>query len=166
MDRTGNDEQSKGVDLYAAALEQTRYEGQLMWQIFGAFLLPHTVFLAFLLQTAFGSGQINSYRPGVFFASIVGGLLCIPWAASYSRNSDYYTFRMAQAREAEPMNWNLLKGQGEQFSAGEKVRIADKTYRVNWLSRVLRTKRSVPLLISFFVIVYLGILVLNGPWWK
>jgi len=160
-----NDE-SKSMDSYTNALEQVRYEGQLLWQIFSAFLLAHTVFLAFLLQTAFGSGRMNSYHPGVFLASVVGGLLCIPWAASYSRSSDYYTFRMAQAREAEPTGWNLLKGEGEQFSAGRSVKIGTQTHRVSWLGRVLRTKRSVPLLIAFFALVYLGIFALSGPWWR
>ena len=34
---------------YEIAILQMRYEGQLLWQRFGAFFLLHGVFLAFLL---------------------------------------------------------------------------------------------------------------------
>jgi len=157
---------NKSEDKYQSALEHVRYEGQLLWQIFGAFLLAHTVFLAFLLQSALGREQIVGYSSGSFFASLVGFLLCIPWIASYLRSSAYYEFRMAQAKEAEPDSWNLLKRNGEKFAEGEEVTIGEKKYRVRWFSRVLRTKRSVPLLIAFFIIIYLIILILNGPWWS
>ena len=158
-------EENKSEDRYQSALEQVRYEGQLLWQIFGSFLLAHTVFLAFLLQSALGREQIVGYHLGAFFAALVGLLLCIPWAASYFRSSAYYIFRMAQAKEAEPSDWNLIKGDGEKFAAGYKVTIGKESYRVGWLARVLRTQRSVPLLIVFFVMVYLSTFVLNGPWW-
>ena len=74
-------------------------------------------------------------------------------------------FRMAQAREAEPTDWNLLKGSGEVFAAGKKVKIGQHSYRVSWPGRILRTKRSVPLLIGFFALAYAGALLLSGPWW-
>lgn len=158
-------EENKSEDRYQSALEQVRYEGQLLWQIFGSFLLAHTVFLAFLLQSTLGREPIVGYHPGGFLAAVVGLLLCIPWAASYLRSSAYYIFRMAQAKEAEPCGWNLIKGDGEKFAAGEKVTIGGEPYQIGWLPRVLRTKRSVPLLIVFFGMIYLSILILNGPWW-
>jgi hypothetical protein len=152
---------------YTAALEQVRYEGQLLWQIFNAFLLAHTVFLAFLLQAGFGSGKaMVSCRPGVFVAGIVGVILCVPWMATYLRSSAYYIFRMAQAREAEPVAWNIIKGQGEAFSAGRSpVIVGEEAYGLPWLGRALRTKRSVPLLIVVFFLSYLSVIVVSGPWW-
>jgi len=158
-------EENKPEDRYQSALEQVRYEGELLWQIFGSFLLAHTVFLAFLLQSTLGRKPIVGYHPGGFFATIVGLLLCIPWTASYLRSSAYYIFRMAQAKEAEPSGWNLIKGNGEKFAAGCKVTIGKESYRIGWFARVLRTQRSVPLLIVFFGIIYLSIFILNGPWW-
>lgn len=158
-------DESKPNDKYQSALEHVRYEGQLLWQIFGSFLLAHTVFLAFLLHSALGSEQIVGYRPGPFFAALAGLLLCIPWAASYLRSSAYYLFRMAQAKEAEPPNWDIIKGTGEKFASGEEVKVGGRTYRIGWLARILRTKISVPLLIFFFVIIYLTLFILNGPWW-
>lgn len=157
--------ESKSIDKYQSAIEQVRYEGQLLWQIFGTFLLAQTVFLAFLLQSALGREPIVGYHLGNFFAALVGLLLCVPWAASYLRSSYYYIFRMAQARESEPSTWNLIKGDGEKFAAGCEVTIGEKSYRVGWFARVFRTQYSVPLLIVFFVMIYLGIFILNGPWW-
>lgn len=152
-------------DKYQSALEHLRYEGQLLWQIFAPFLLAHTVFLAFLLPSALGSEPVVGFRPGAFFAAVAGLLLWLPWMASYLRSSRYYDFRMAQAKEAEPCDWNLLGGRGERFAAGEPVRVEGKLYQIGWLARVLRTRRSTPLLIGFFAALYLVILILSGPWW-
>jgi len=157
--------ENKETELFTKALEQVRYEGQLLWQIFGAFLLPHSVFLAFILQNAFNGDALTLSRPGVFIASVVGFLLCIPWVASYSRSSDYYIFRMAQARAAEPPGWDLLHGAGEKFSAGNSVVIGGTHYRVKWLGRALRTKYSAPMLILIFALAYVAVAVISGPWW-
>ncbi len=153
------------IELYKTALEQVRYEGQLLWQIFNAFLLAHTVFVAFLLQATFGQQPIANSRPTVLVAGVIGLALCILWAATYLRSSAYYIFRMAQAREAEPPGWKLLKEAGEEFSSGRQVRIGANTYQATWLGRNLRTKRSVPLLIAVFAIIYLGIICISVPWW-
>lgn len=149
-------------ERYRTALEQVRYEGQLLWQIFGAFLLAQTVFLAFLLQTAFSK---HGYQPAVFFPGLLGLFLCLPWLASYLRSSDYYVFRMAQAKEVEPEGWNIIRGAGERFSGGNPVEVGGKSYRVNWLGRALRTKRSVPALVLAFALAYAGLIVKCGPWW-
>ena len=149
-------------DHYSHALEQVRYEGQLLWQIFGAFLLAHTVFLAFLFQSAFTAP--SGFQPSVFFPGLLGAVLCFPWFATYTRSSDYYIFRMAQARALEPDGWNIIRGQGENFSAGQSVVVAEKCYRVSWVGRVLRTKRSVPMLVLSFLGAYVVLVVWRGPW--
>jgi hypothetical protein len=119
-------------DRYSVAVEQVRFEGHLLWQIFGAFLLAQTVFLAFLLP-AFSQEVLHS-RPSVFISAFVGLLLCVPWFATYRRSSDYYCFRMAQARELEPEGWNILRGDGVAFSDGKLVLVGDKPYRVHWVA--------------------------------
>ena len=134
-------DEDKILQKYQIAIETMRYEGQLLWQIFNAFLLAHTVFMAFLLQAAFNL-QAGSHNIGSFIAGVIGILLCIPWMATYQRSSEYYIFRMIQAREAEPDGWGFLKDKSEDFSAGKAVQIGNSTYRVNWLARVLRTKRK------------------------
>jgi len=151
-------------DRYRAALEHVRYEGQLLWQIFHAFLLAHTVFLSFLLNSAFRS-ESSGYQPAVFFPGLLGLFLCLPWFASYLRSSAYYKFRMAQAKETEPEDWNIIGGKGERFSRGLPVTIGDECYRIHWLGRILRTKRSVPALILAFALAYAGLVIWCGPWW-
>jgi len=156
---------SDSIREYLTALEHVRYEGQLLWQIFGAFLVAHTVFLAFLLQATFGGEQVVQYRLGTFIGGFIGFLLCIPWMASYFRSSAYYIFRMLQAREKEPSEWNLIKGKGEDFSAGKCVTVSDETCQVPWIARLLPTKRSVPLLIIVFAVVYATVVIVSGPCW-
>jgi len=162
--RNAMNDDNPNIQSYLVAIEHARYEGQMLWQIFTAFLLAHTVFLAFLLQTAFVQ-QVGMFRPGVFIAGIVGLLLCIPWIATYQRSTAYYRFRMAQAREAEPTNYRLLKGVGEEFSTGKKVKVDQALHQLGWLARKLNTSRSIPALIVVFALVYLSVLFTSGPWW-
>ena len=150
------------IQRYQIAVENMRYEGQLLWQISNAFLIVHTVFMAFLLQTTFSqNAKCQSY--GLFLAGLIGVLLCIPWMASYQRSSHYYIFRLFQAREVEPEGWDILKNKGEEFSSGQKIRIGKSTCQINWLARVLRTKRSVPLLILTFASTYILIAIISWP---
>src|SRR5690349_3000755 len=121
---------------YQAALEHLKFEGELLWQIFGAFLLAHTVFMAFLLQVL--NKPLPANHPGGFWGSLVGLLLCLPWYSSFLRNSAYYDFRMAQARAAEPPTWHLLREAGQQFAEGECVTVDGKHHRQPWLARKLR----------------------------
>jgi len=156
-------EQNQSQDKYQFALEYARHEGELFWQIFGAFLLIHTVFLAFLLRSVLGSSQI-AYHPGAFLTALIGILLCIPWGGLCLRRGKYYFFYMAKAKEAEPSGWNLLNGDRDKFDAGCKVIIQNKPYQLGQLARMLRAKRSMPTIIAFFFGVYLFILIANNPW--
>ena len=153
------------VVFYQTALEHVRYEGELLWLTFEAFLLPQTIFLAFLVQSAFGGEEIVGWRPAVFVAGAVGLLLCFPWAGAYKRRASYCVLRMAQAREAEPLQWRLLKT-GERFAQGRTVEVGGKPYRIGLIGRALRTARSAPILILVFGMVYLAAVALSGPWWQ
>lgn len=156
---------SEKIQEYLSALEHVRYEGQLLWQIFGAYLLAHTVFLAFLLHAIFAAGSVVQWRIATFIAGVIGLLLCVPWMASYLRSSAYYVFRMAQARAKEPSGWNLIGGDGKDFAAGKRVTVDGESYQIPGIAQVLRTKRSVPLLVAVFAVVYLGVAVASAPWW-
>lgn len=148
---------------YTVALQILIQEGQLYWQTFGAFLLAHTVFLAFLLQSL-STTPATAWRPGAFVAAILGSLLCVPWLAALLRSSANHKFRMAQAKSTEPRGWNLLAKDGESFAEGNSVIISGKTYRIPWLSRLLRTTLSAKILIAFFAVAYLIAVYLSGPW--
>lgn len=156
-------ERSSNLELYQVAILQVRYEGQLLWQRFAAFLTPHTIFLAFVLH-AFSNRQFPAFNLWIFLAGILGFVLCIPWLAVYVRSSAYYTFRIAQAREVEPSEWQLLAGIAEKFSAGEPVKVRDN-HRMPWLARKLRTERAGLVMIGIFLLVYFALVVVAGPWW-
>ena len=152
-------------ERYEAALQHLHFEGQLYWQIFGAFLLSNSVFMAFLLQAVLSADLIVAWRPGSFAAGIVGLLICVPWTASQRRSSAYYHLRMVQARAAEPPEYVLLRDVGQRFSRGEEVEVDGTKVKVPWLGQVLRTRRAVPCLTYAFFVVYLIVVVVSGPWW-
>ena len=153
------------VNRYRCALEHARAENRTMWQVFSIFLLIHTVFVSFLFR-AFANKSIKLYHPIVFVAAIAGLLVCILWWATHSRNRAYFLFRMAQARRAEPPGWNLLARDGENFAKGESIKIGEESYRVPCLGRKLKPYRAIPILICIFIVLYLLVLVLSGPWWN
>jgi hypothetical protein len=163
--QTGIGDQGNALRAYLTTLDHLRYEGQLLWHKLETFLLAHTVLLAFLLPEAFAGPQVADYRLGVFLAGLAGLLLCIPWAAAHSRSSAYYALRMAQAKEKEPPGWELLKGPAETFSAGAEVKLGPTYCRIGHPGRTLRTRRSVPLMITVFALLYFFIVVTSGPWW-
>jgi hypothetical protein len=150
---------------YTAALGLLNQERQLFWQTFGAFLLAHTVFMAFLLQTASRQGILWSWSPGVFVTSIIGLMLCGPWYMAHLRTWAYNDFRMAQAREVEPLSWKLLRDKGESFANGDPVNIGTPRYQMPWLVRGVRTMYAVTALIALFALFYTAIAFLTAPWW-
>jgi hypothetical protein len=154
-------EEGSDPKRYEIAILQVRYEGQLLWQRFGAFFIPHGIFLGFLLGEAFDP---TLPRSGVFLTSLIGIILCVPWLAVLKRSSAYYTFRIAQAREIEPPGWDLLAGKGERFSAGECVVVRDH-HKMPRLARILRTERAGVLLVYMFGFIYLRIAAFTNPWY-
>src|SRR5438876_555055 len=102
---------------YIAALGLLNQERQLFWQTFTAFLVAHTVFMAFLLQMVSRPGILWSWAPGAFWASILGCVLSILWLTAHRRTAAYNRLRMAQAREAEPRSWKFLRD-GQSFAHG------------------------------------------------
>lgn len=158
------EEKKSELDRYRAAIEILGNAAQDFWRITASFLLPHTVLLGFLLNATLTEQQHGLYKPGCFLTALVGILLCILWMATYQRSSAYYIFRTHQAKDAEPEGWDLLHGIGEKFAEGKRVSL--KPYRIPWFGRMLSTRYSVPSLIFIFGIMYLRVVILNGPWWS
>jgi hypothetical protein len=155
----------KDQQRYSAALDLLGQERQLFWQTFSAFLLAHTVFMAFLLQ-AVSHSDIPSWSPVLWLASWLGFILCVPWLAAQWRTSAYNDLRMAQAREAEPAPWRLLKDISQAFAEGNRVIIEERPFQLPRLIRRLRlrTTYSVMALIGLFAVMYVVIAILTGPW--
>jgi len=151
---------------YREALDLVKHEASLLWRIFGAFLLTHTVFLAISLGMALDGATLLEWRLGTFSTGCIGLVLCLPWWASYRRSSAYYIFRMAQAREKEPIGWDLLDGIGKRFSEGEPVMVAGECHQIKGTANWLRTKRGGPSLVIAFALAYVFVIVVSGPWWS
>ena len=151
---------------YQQALAQMRYEGNLLWTIFRNFLWPHTIFLS-VLTSLLPDAKLPGFDLRTWVLAGLGMFWCILWGAIFARNSAYYHFRMAQARRTEPDDWNLVKGEGERFSEGEKICMPDrvKPYQMPLLATVLTTGKAVPLFILSFALVYFVLSLLSGPSW-
>jgi len=153
------DEDEKQIALYQAAAECEKYEGEMVWQTFNAFLLAQTIFLAFLLQSSFGKDYVVKFELGTNLAAIFGLLICIPWMISFYRSMAFLNLRHKQAKSVEPTGWDLLTKEPvgmKHFiilpAVSEKI--------VKWFT----TRCSVLLLIWFFIGMYITIIILSGPW--
>lgn len=164
VNMTEETSEKPNTEAYLAALQHLSRAGQWQWQVFAMFLLAHTAFLSFVVKDAFDSCYFFTSRWDFFISGIVGLLICVPWASAHFRTAGYYRLRMAQAKELEPDKWKLLNGEAESFSNGKTAKIGDKTYKLNLLGR-MRTKWSIPYLITIISLVYLFVIVINGPWW-
>ncbi len=140
-----------------------RYEGTLLWQIFVAFLIIHTVFISFLFQSLLELHVSGVYR-GRLLASIGGLALCIPWCASYSRNAAHYRYHLARVRALEHDGWDLYGGRGRAFSAGERVSVGANHHQLSWLAKRVKSGRMIPPVIGTFVIFYLSVIFYTGVW--
>ena len=160
------EEENNETEKYQASIELLFYEGQMLWQIMSTFMVINTIFLGFVSsQLDFKTNSGFEYNLACFLAGIFGLLLLIPWWGTFLRNSDYYHFRMSQAKIAEPANWKLLKDNGESFAEGHKVKIGTKTHRISWFGRNMKNKRAIYWLISIFMVIYLSLIFSYGPWW-
>jgi len=153
------DEDEKKIARYQAAAENEKYEADMVWQTFSAFLLAQTIFLAFLLQYSFGQNYVVHYALGINIAAIFGLLICVPWMISFYRSMAFFNLRATQAKFAEPEGWNLLNGESveeKQFTVSKKI--------PKRISKYFTTRCSVALLIWFFIGIYILIILLSGPW--
>ncbi len=153
---------SRSVELYHEALEQMRYHGNTLWQMFTAFLLAHTLLLGFILQLT-NSIQVARYHAPTFIASGAGVVLSAIWLIASLRFWDYYDFYLVLARAAEPSDRRLL-ADTRDFQEGRTVVVRGKGHRLGLLARVFRVRRATDWLIAMFVVVYLSLFSLTGPW--
>lgn len=151
------------LEKYKCSLEQMRYDGGLLWRIFGVFLLPQTIFLAFLLRS-FEAEPFIGWNPGIFAAAIAGSLLCLVWMAVCLRCVAYYHFSVALAREIEPKNWGLMKGRRQDFRNGRSVKIEGRCHPIKWYEKIIKVRHGLYMVIWIFFVIYIIIIFLRGPW--
>jgi len=96
-----NDQHGNEIEYYKIAVDLIIYEGQRLWQVFHLYLIAQVILLGSLIGTERLDLDIS------IVIGIAGLLLCIPWAGAYFRHSQWYIYRIEDAKEIE--NENNLK---------------------------------------------------------
>lgn len=149
---------------YDQALEHSRYENQITWQVFSAFVLAESVFSAAILNTlcAREANFLPTWHIGYFLAGALGLFSCFSWYSSHARNSRYRDLRVAQARARDQSNSGILI-EGEAFANNQSITVGKDTFQHEGLGRT-RAVLSGDRLIQAFIVFYSFIIVLSGPW--
>jgi hypothetical protein len=161
------DNDEKRIRRYENTLSLLFYEGEIAWQLNIVFIALN-VGLGTLIGTQLKDG---TFRFNILFAiySLLGLVICILWLGTFKRNNKYYNFRMAQAREAEPQEWKLVRDRGYKFSHGQKIIIKcqdvdpkDQTHVLSkfekWASNKFALKMVIYLLIGTYLLLLLSCL--------
>lgn len=108
-------------------LDFLKLEATVDWQIFNAFLIGNNIFIV-IIATLYSKDD-NNY---LLFAIIgfVGILISALWFFTFRRNTDWYRYRMRQAKKAETdfvnaindNEWYLLNRDAENFANGSKIK--------------------------------------------
>jgi len=158
------DKDEKDIEKYKITLELLKYEGEMLWQILTVYMLVNTIIIGFVSQIKVDNVTIFTFKPILFFAGVFGLLLTLPWLGTFIRNSEYYHFRMAQAKQAEPKDWRLLRDQGQKFAQGDQITINNEKFQIICLGKIMRNKRAIYFVICLFALVYFGLIIFFGPW--
>ena len=145
------------IDLY-------KYEGQISWQIFGIFLIAHTVFISFLMNSVFNDEKLFFSNIDDFISSIIGILLSIFWLSCRQRNAGYHMLRLHQAKALEDDNLTIFKGDSDELAQSNRVIIDNTSIKIEFPGNKIKTKTSARFVIWIFFIFYLFIFISRGPW--
>lgn len=153
----GKEEKEAFERAHATVLTETH----TLWHLSQVFLVANT-FLAGFIGTNFKDINTTDNKIGFFLISIIGFIISVLWFFSYSRISNYYKFRIAQAKQREPEGWMLYKEDSYFFSEGIKINIDDRSYGlgIGKLSNLWILK----LLPVVFGIFYSIVAYMSFPW--
>jgi lysylphosphatidylglycerol synthetase-like protein (DUF2156 family) len=133
---------------YDRAISLMKYQTELLWKEFEAFLLAETVLIGFLGTTLTKEEAFTGKNIPVFLGAILGLIICIPWLSTFLHTYEFYNLRMAQAkRHEEEFGFELLT-EGKILSSGKTIVIDGKEFHHAWLARILPPRRAVVLLHS------------------
>ncbi|MEM1339003.1 MAG: hypothetical protein AAF634_12365 [Bacteroidota bacterium] len=159
----------KKNDLYKAlehAHSQTKYEGQLIWNVFNSMVAVNTLLTAF--SVAFLSLFSNSNKL-IYVLLISGVILCAGWYLMMQRMFSFYKYWYSWIRFYER---ELFEGQyqminvGKTFSEGDTVLVDEDRLRINGISRIVKNESIVRVCIFLISLMYLLMLyftiIMNG----
>lgn len=138
---------------YDQVIVLIQYYVQLMWLVFGAFLVSETVLLGAIMSLA--KDGTNAW---VFSGSVFGLFLCVPWWSSTQYNHAFYLLRINEAKEMEPTAGTFFTN-GMKLFNGETV----LGVRIPRFVVLLRSKHAVSILIGLFAMAFLCIALIKWP---
>lgn len=165
MDNTITEgENQNETSKYESALQLMFYEGQIAWQM-NLLFVGFNVGIGAIIQDHLY--HFKTSQALLFAMSAIGLVINIFWLGSFRRNNKYYHFRMAQAREAEPENWNLLSIDGYNFSKGEKIQTGgdnilpkDRIHKLSSFEKSASNKRAIGVAIWAFILGFCSVLLI------
>jgi hypothetical protein len=135
---------------YDRALILIQYYVNLVWLIFGAFLLTETVLLAGIASMAkHGPPQL------VLGGALLGLILTVPWWCSFRYNHTLYLLHMAEAYNCEPEHGNFFHTGRELTMGKEFFDPLERRVIIPAVARWLHPSRSAIWLIRCFALVFL-----------
>ena len=142
---------------YETAVDFWKFQCETQWRQFGAFVLPHTLLMAFLLQQWFA--EKPSPR-GVSSMAGAGLALSLLWFVVHMRAVSLSKFRMEKAKlyEQDLEEYDFFTGDAKQFADGREVVVGGVRCQMPWCTRV-RVSIWTTILIIIFGVMYSVILI-------
>lgn len=153
------DKLEEKIEKYKTAVGLIKYYNDNLRRSISDFILAHTILFAFILTKNF---DVQTIRPNAmfFWVASFGFLLCLFWYGNCVRFRAHRDLRFAQAREAEPDEWNLINGDGKRFSDGRQVSVNGVKIRMGLAGRLV-DKIDIVVLCGGFSVIYLIIMFQN-----
>ena len=147
---SASEQQAILLEQYKIAVDFLQFEANTLWQIFNTFFLGNSIFLVAVFSL-FGDKYNNYYF--YIAVGIIGLLVSVLWLGTFRRNSDWYAFRMKQAKKAEKRylkfvsdkEWYLLNKKAHKFADGKKIKGFKNNESGFWM-------------ILLYMIIYVGII--------
>ena len=154
------------VKDYDRTLDLMKYHAQVVWQVFGTFLITETVILGFLGNAFAQYFRLNDESNlFLFFGSIFGLILIIPWLSAFLYTYKQYLLRIIQARKHENLeNIGKLITEGKEFSEKGEICVDGEIISLSWISKKLPPKKSYIMMMVFFALAYISLAILSNPW--
>ena len=150
---------SNKAKLFELSVNYVLNDAEILWQSSHLFLLGNSILAGFIGTTIIG-GIARNWE--TFLLSSLGFLISVLWLLSYIRLSNYYKFRIDQAKQREPKGWMLFNEDGLHFALGEPIIIKGKrhSFDLGAFSNLL----IVRVMAILFVLFYLWVSINSSPW--
>lgn len=152
------------IKIYEHALQLAFYEGQISWQM-NILFIGLNVGIGTILQDKLE--DLSSHYILLLIMSAIGLIINVLWLGTFHRNNKYYTFRLAQARNAEPNDYQLVDQRGYRFTQGDTITFLEKSgertkFKLTPLEFFTTNKKAVLWSIYCFIIVFAALFIFSS----